>query len=56
MDMNVSQLLRDPTGAMREYDIDEAIDITGEGKTERPLQYAPHPAQHPRQMRPEFGY
>jgi uncharacterized protein len=32
MDMNVSQLLLDPIGSTREYDIDEAIDITGEGK------------------------
>jgi uncharacterized protein len=37
MDMNVSQLLRDPTGATRDYDIDEAIDITGEGKTENKI-------------------
>jgi uncharacterized protein len=32
MDMNVSQLLREPIGATRDYDIDEEIDITGEGK------------------------
>ena len=34
MDMNVSLLLREPIGSMRDYDIDEVIDITGEGKNE----------------------
>lgn len=32
MDMNVSQLLRESIGSTREYDIDNVIDITGEGK------------------------
>jgi uncharacterized protein len=32
MDMNVSQLLRDPVGSTRDYAIDETIDITGDGK------------------------
>jgi uncharacterized protein len=40
MDMNVSQLLRDPIGSTREYDIDEVIDITGEGKRENRIQGA----------------
>jgi uncharacterized protein len=31
MDMNVSLLLREPIGATRNYDIDEDIDIAGEG-------------------------
>jgi len=35
MDMNVSQLLREPIGATRDYDIDETIDLTGEGKQNR---------------------
>jgi uncharacterized protein len=35
MDMNVSQLLRDPIGSTRDYDIDEVIDITGEGQKNR---------------------
>lgn len=35
MDMNVSQLLREPIGSTRDYQIDEAIDITGEGKSSR---------------------
>jgi uncharacterized protein len=34
MDMNVSLLLREPIGSTRGYDIDEVIDITGEGKNE----------------------
>jgi uncharacterized protein len=34
MDMNVSLLLREPIGSTRDYDIDEVIDITGEGKNE----------------------
>jgi uncharacterized protein len=35
MDMNVSQLLRDPIGSTRDYDIDEDIDISGEGNKNR---------------------
>jgi uncharacterized protein len=35
MDMNVSQLLREPIGATRDYDIDETIDLTGEGIQDR---------------------
>ncbi len=35
MDMNVSQLLREPIGSTRDYDIDETIDITGEGQENR---------------------
>jgi uncharacterized protein len=35
MDMNVSQLLREPIGATRDYQIDEELDITGEGKKSR---------------------
>lgn len=35
MDMNVSQLLRDPIGATRDYHIDEVIDITGNGDDNR---------------------
>lgn len=35
MDMNVSQLLREPIGSTRNYDIDEAMDITGEGNKSR---------------------
>jgi uncharacterized protein len=34
MDMNVSLLLREPIGSTRDYDIDEVIDITGEGKNQ----------------------
>ena len=33
MDMNVSQLLREPIGSTREYDIDEDIDIGGDKTT-----------------------
>jgi uncharacterized protein len=33
MDMNVSQLLRDPIGSTRDYKIDSPIDITGDGKS-----------------------
>jgi uncharacterized protein len=32
MDMNVSQLLRDPIGSSRDIKIDETIDIVGDGK------------------------
>jgi len=35
MDMNVSQLLREAIGATRDYDIDETIDLTGEGTQNR---------------------
>jgi uncharacterized protein len=35
MFMNVSQLLKEPTGATRDYDIDETIDLTGEGNQNR---------------------
>jgi uncharacterized protein len=35
MDMNVSQLLRENTGSTRDYNIDEVIDITGEGNSNR---------------------
>jgi len=35
MDMNVSQLLREPIGATRNYDIDEILDLTGEGNQNR---------------------
>jgi uncharacterized protein len=35
MDMNVSQLLRDPIGSTREYKIDETIDILGDGKSHK---------------------
>lgn len=35
MDMNVSQLLRDPIGSTREFQIDEAIDIAGDGKSHK---------------------
>jgi uncharacterized protein len=31
MDMNVSQLLRDPIGSTRDYQIDSKIDINGDG-------------------------
>ncbi len=40
MDMNVSQLLREPIGSTREYDIDEVMDITGEGKAQNRIQGA----------------
>lgn len=32
MQINVSQLLREPTGATREYQVDEVVDIVGDGK------------------------
>jgi uncharacterized protein len=32
MELNVSQLLQDPVGSTREYKIDEAADIIGDGK------------------------
>jgi uncharacterized protein len=35
MDMNVSQLLRDPIGSTRDYQIDTTIDITGDGKSHK---------------------
>jgi uncharacterized protein len=35
MDMNVSQLLLESIGSMRDYDIDDVIDITGEGNKSR---------------------
>jgi uncharacterized protein len=35
MDMNVSQLLRDPIGSTRDYQIDELIDINGDGKSHK---------------------
>ncbi len=35
MDMNVSQLLRDPIGSTRDFQIDETIDITGDGKSHK---------------------
>ena len=35
MDMNVSQLLRDPIGSTRNYRIDEVVDITGDGQHNR---------------------
>ncbi len=35
MDMNVSQLLRDPIGSTREFQIDEVIDIAGDGKSQK---------------------
>jgi len=40
MDMNVSQLLREPIGSTREYEIDEEIDITGEGKNQNRIKGA----------------
>jgi len=40
MDMNVSQLLREPIGSTRDYAIDEVIDITGEGKNENRIKGA----------------
>ena len=35
MDMNVSQLLRDPIGSTRDFDIDEVIDIAGDGQSHK---------------------
>jgi uncharacterized protein len=35
MDMNVSQLLRDPIGSTRDFQIDDEIDIIGEGKSHK---------------------
>ncbi|MGD0779548.1 MAG: DUF177 domain-containing protein [Dehalococcoidales bacterium] len=35
MDMNVSQLLRDPIGSTRDFQIDEIIDIAGDGKSQK---------------------
>ena len=35
MDMNVSQLLRDPIGSTRDYHIDEVVDITGDGNDQK---------------------
>jgi len=35
MDMNVSQLLRDPIGSTRDYHIDEAVDIFGDGTDQK---------------------
>ena len=35
MDMNVSQLLRDPIGSTRDFQIDETIDISGDGKSHK---------------------
>jgi uncharacterized protein len=35
MDMNVSQLLRDPIGSTRDYHIDELVDITGDGNNRK---------------------
>jgi uncharacterized protein len=35
MEMNVSQLLRDPIGSTRDYEIDETIDITGDGQNHK---------------------
>ena len=35
MDMNVSQLLRDPIGSTRDFQIDELIDISGDGKNHK---------------------
>jgi uncharacterized protein len=32
MEINVSQLLQEPIGALREYDIDDQADILGDGK------------------------
>ena len=32
MEINVSQLLQEPIGSTREYEIDEVADITGDGK------------------------
>jgi len=35
MDINVSQLLRDPIGSTRDIQIDEQIDILGDGKSQK---------------------
>ena len=35
MDMYVSQLLRDPIGSTRDFQIDETIDIAGDGKSRK---------------------
>jgi uncharacterized protein len=35
MELNVSQLLQEPVGSTREYDIDEIADIIGDGKEYR---------------------
>lgn len=35
MDMNVSQLLRDPIGSTRNYHVDEVVDITGDGNNHK---------------------
>ena len=35
MEMNVSQLLRDPVGSTRDYQIDDVIDITDDGKSHK---------------------
>jgi uncharacterized protein len=35
MDMNVSQLLRDPIGSTRNLHIDEVVDITGDGNSQK---------------------
>ena len=35
MDINVAQLLREPVGSTRDFQVDETIDITGEGEKER---------------------
>ncbi len=35
MDMNVSQLLRDPIGSTRDFKIDELIDISSDGKSHK---------------------
>ncbi len=35
MDMNVSQLLRDPIGSTREFQIDKEIDLAGDGKNHK---------------------
>jgi len=38
MEMNVSQLLREPIGSTRDFQVDEVIDITGEGKNNNKIQ------------------
>lgn len=35
MEMNVSQLLRDPIGSTRDYRIDEVADVNGDGKSHK---------------------
>jgi uncharacterized protein len=35
MEINVSQLLRDPIGSTRDYQIDEVADIAGDGKSHK---------------------